>query len=172
MNALCTAGLAGVSGAETRSRGPDSSVAGSPAQLPRPNHRWVVHGVVIRRHELADAWREFVRPPLMFALRGRERLDDRRASNGTVWKFRTGTARRGMPARYGPWATLHTRSGCPLTRPVESGHGAPSAGRVRSIRGILRSGTGLGAGHSQHSDRGSHRGPGRRRDRGRGPEHG
>lgn len=62
--------------------------------------------------------------------------------------------------------------GTPPSGPVESGHGAPSAGRVRSIRGILRSGTGLGAGHSQHSDCGSHRGPGRRRDRGRGPEHG
>ncbi|WP_078899095.1 transposase [Streptomyces sp. KE1] len=209
---------------------------------------------------------------------GRERLGDRRALNGTVWKFRTGTTWRGVPARHGPWATSHARfaGGCGRNRaigrcgrlkrrrtrqaafsrpvgsmavrgpgsagpcsggplrprlgvpvladwpsssqcvvgtffsllsplfdglslissgtggrgvvsdlaerergtgrrpvgPVESGHRAPSAGRVRSIGGILRSGTGLGAGHSQHSDCGSHRGPGRRRDRGRGPEHG
>ncbi|MFD9058371.1 MULTISPECIES: transposase [unclassified Streptomyces] len=144
----------------------------SPVRRPRPRHRWVVPGVVTRRHELSDAWRQFVRPPLPDALRGRERLDDRRALNGTVWKFRTGTTWRGVPTRHGPRATSHARSGCLLARPVESGHGAPSAGRVRSIRGILRSGTGLGAGHSQHSDRGSHRGPGRRRDRGRGPEHG
>lgn len=40
---------------------------------------------------------------------GRERLDDRRVLNGVVWKFRTGTARRDVPDRYGPWATLHTR---------------------------------------------------------------
>lgn len=29
--------------------------------------------------------------------------------NGIVWKFRTGTAWRDVPERYGPWATLHTR---------------------------------------------------------------
>jgi transposase len=36
-------------------------------------------------------------------------VDDRTVLNGIVWKFRTGTARRGVPERYGPWATLHTR---------------------------------------------------------------
>lgn len=40
---------------------------------------------------------------------GRKRLDDRRVLNGIVWKFRTGTAWRDVPDRYGPWATLHTR---------------------------------------------------------------
>ncbi|MFF4148302.1 transposase [Streptomyces sp. NPDC001698] len=40
---------------------------------------------------------------------GRKRLDDRRVLNGIVWKFRTGTAWRDVPERYGPWATLHTR---------------------------------------------------------------
>ncbi|GAA2615721.1 hypothetical protein GCM10010304_81360 [Streptomyces roseoviolaceus] len=29
--------------------------------------------------------------------------------NGIVWKFRTGTAWRDVPERYGPWHTLHTR---------------------------------------------------------------
>jgi transposase len=29
--------------------------------------------------------------------------------NGIVGKFRTGTAWRDVPERYGPWATLHTR---------------------------------------------------------------
>ncbi|MFZ4178286.1 transposase [Streptomyces griseoincarnatus] len=43
------------------------------------------------------------------SLRGRKRLDDRRVLNGIVWKFRTGTAWRDVPERYGPWATLHTR---------------------------------------------------------------
>ncbi|GAA3227148.1 hypothetical protein GCM10020256_38220 [Streptomyces thermocoprophilus] len=40
---------------------------------------------------------------------GRKRLDDRTVLNGIVWKFRTGTAWRDVPERYGPWATLHTR---------------------------------------------------------------
>ncbi|MEV5856742.1 transposase [Streptomyces anulatus] len=43
------------------------------------------------------------------SLRGRKRMDDRRILNGIVWKFRTGTAWRDVPERYGPWATLHTR---------------------------------------------------------------
>ncbi|WP_405862671.1 IS5 family transposase [Streptomyces sp. NBC_00090] len=63
----------------------------------------------MRRHELSDAEWEFVRPLLPESLRGRKRLDDRRVLNGIVWKFRTGTAWRDVPERYGPWATLHTR---------------------------------------------------------------
>ncbi|MDT0470241.1 IS5 family transposase [Streptomyces gibsoniae] len=63
----------------------------------------------MRRHELSDAEWEFVRPLLPASLRGRKRLDDRRVLNGIVWKFRTGTAWRDVPERYGPWATLHTR---------------------------------------------------------------
>lgn len=64
---------------------------------------------MIRRHELSDAQWEFVRPLLPATLRGRRRLDDRQVLNGIVWMFRTGTARRDVPERYGPWATLHTR---------------------------------------------------------------
>ncbi|MGM9465691.1 IS5 family transposase [Streptomyces murinus] len=63
----------------------------------------------MRRHELSDAEWEFVQPLLPESLRGRKRLDDRRVLNGIVWKFRTGTAWRDVPERYGPWATLHTR---------------------------------------------------------------
>ncbi|WP_436844277.1 IS5 family transposase [Streptomyces subrutilus] len=63
----------------------------------------------MRRHELSDVEWEFVRPLLPASLRGRKRLDDRRVLNGIVWKFRTGTAWRDVPERYGPWATLHTR---------------------------------------------------------------
>ncbi|MFF7887803.1 MULTISPECIES: IS5 family transposase [unclassified Streptomyces] len=63
----------------------------------------------MRRHELSDAEWEFVRPLLPASLRGRKRLDDRKVLNGIVWKFRTGTAWRDVPERYGPWATLHTR---------------------------------------------------------------
>ncbi|MFF9228061.1 IS5 family transposase [Streptomyces sp. NPDC014820] len=43
------------------------------------------------------------------SLGGRKRRDDRRVLNGIVRKFRTGTAWRDVPERYGPWATLHTR---------------------------------------------------------------
>ncbi|MGI5401303.1 transposase [Streptomyces sp. CA-135486] len=39
---------------------------------------------------------------------GPKRLDGR-ILNRIVWKFRTGTAWRNMPQRYGSWATLHTR---------------------------------------------------------------
>ncbi|GGY15590.1 transposase [Streptomyces minutiscleroticus] len=69
----------------------------------------VDHGGVVRRHELSGAEWEFVRPLLPASLRGRKRVDDRRVLNGIVWKFRTGTAWRDVPERYGPWATLHTR---------------------------------------------------------------
>ncbi|MFI7085620.1 transposase [Streptomyces anulatus] len=59
---------------------------------------------------MSDAEWEFFRPSLPESLRkGGKRLDDRRVLNGIVWKFRTGTAWRDGPDRYGPWATLHTR---------------------------------------------------------------
>ncbi|RZU34841.1 transposase [Streptomyces sp. BK022] len=64
---------------------------------------------MIRRHELSDAEWEFVRALLPESMRGRKRLDDRRVLNGIVCKFRTGTAWRDVPERYGPWATLHIR---------------------------------------------------------------
>jgi transposase len=64
---------------------------------------------VIRRHELSDAEWAFVQPLLPRSGRGRRRLDDRTVLNGIVWKFRTGTAWRDVPERYGSWATLHTR---------------------------------------------------------------
>ncbi|WP_406116402.1 IS5 family transposase [Streptomyces sp. NBC_01014] len=63
----------------------------------------------MRRHELSDDEWEFVRPLLPKSVRGRKRSDDRTVLNGIVWKFRTGTAWRDVPERYGPWATLHTR---------------------------------------------------------------
>ncbi|MFF2520242.1 IS5 family transposase [Streptomyces sp. NPDC058086] len=63
----------------------------------------------MRRHELSDEEWEFVRPLLPESLRGRKRLDDRTVLNGIVWKFRTGTAWRDVPERYGPWTTLHTQ---------------------------------------------------------------
>ncbi|WP_420881580.1 transposase [Streptomyces rhizosphaericola] len=64
---------------------------------------------MIRRHDLSDAEWEYVQPLPPASLRGRKRLDDRRVLNGTMGEFRTGTAWRDAPERYGPWATLHTR---------------------------------------------------------------
>ncbi|MFI9778780.1 transposase [Streptomyces sp. NPDC051956] len=63
------------------------------------------------RRELSDEKWEFVRPLLPESWRGWKRLDGRTVLNGIVWKFRTGTAWRDVPERYGPWATLtHTVS--------------------------------------------------------------
>ncbi|MFE1265750.1 transposase [Streptomyces albogriseolus] len=42
------------------------------------------------------------------SLLGRQRLDDRTVLNGIVGKLCTGTARRDVPERYGPWATPQT----------------------------------------------------------------
>ncbi|GAB2766134.1 transposase [Streptomyces bullii] len=50
-----------------------------------------------------------MQPLLPRSERGRRRLDDRTVLNGIVWTFRTGTAWRDVPERYGCWATLHTR---------------------------------------------------------------
>ena len=63
---------------------------------------------MIRRHELSDAEWELAASAARLE-RGRKRLDDRTVLNGIVWKFRTGTAWRDVPERYGSWATLHTR---------------------------------------------------------------
>lgn len=64
---------------------------------------------MICRHELSDAEWEFLRPLLPGASCGQKRLDDRTVLNGIVWKFRTGTAWRDAPERYGSWHTSHTR---------------------------------------------------------------
>ncbi|CAM5642244.1 hypothetical protein SALBM217S_00441 [Streptomyces griseoloalbus] len=88
---------------------------------------------MIRRHELSDAEWAFVQPLLPRSERGRRRLDDRTVLNGIVWKFRTGTAWRDVPERYGSWATLHTRfrrwAGAHPSGACLSGLSAPRPGR-------------------------------------------
>lgn len=64
---------------------------------------------MVRRHELSDLEWEVLSALLPRSSSGRPRLDDRRVLNGIVWKLRTGTAWRDVPARYGPWQTLYTR---------------------------------------------------------------
>ncbi|MGW0966659.1 transposase [Streptomyces sp. NPDC002516] len=100
------------------------------------------HGLVIRRHELSDAEWGFVRPLLPHAASGRKRLDDRMVLNGIMWQFRTGSAWRDVPDRYGSWATLHTR----FRRWEDDGTfervlGAPGeggCGRSRELDGVGR----------------------------------
>ena len=65
--------------------------------------------VVIRRHELTDAEWDKLKELLPAGRKGRPREDDRRILNGIVWKFRTGSAWRDVPERYGSWQTLYTR---------------------------------------------------------------
>lgn len=50
-----------------------------------------------------------MQPLLPRSERGSRRLDDRTVLNGIVWKFRTGTAWRDVPERYGSGATPHAR---------------------------------------------------------------
>lgn len=64
---------------------------------------------MVRRHELSDLEWEALNALLPRSSSGRPLLDDRRVLNGIVWKLRTGTAWRDVPARYGSWRTLYTR---------------------------------------------------------------
>jgi transposase len=70
----------------------------------------VDHGRLIRRLELSDAVRVFVRVLLPESLQGRKRLDDRTVLNGIVWKFPVpepldATLRAWHMGR-GPWLVL------------------------------------------------------------------
>ncbi len=69
----------------------------------------VDHGVVIRRHELADHEWELLAPLLPRAATGRPRVSDRQVLNGMVYKIRTGISWRDLPERYGLWKTVYTR---------------------------------------------------------------
>ncbi|MFE3021746.1 transposase [Streptomyces sp. NPDC059256] len=65
---------------------------------------------MIRRHELSNAEREFVRPAVATrGIAGAEAAGRPQGLNGIVWKFRPGTAWREVPGRCGPRATPHTR---------------------------------------------------------------
>jgi len=41
--------------------------------------------------------------------KGRPRVDDRRVTNGMLYKCKTGIAWRDLPERYGPWKTVDNR---------------------------------------------------------------
>jgi transposase len=61
------------------------------------------------RFDLMDAdWAE-IEPLLPTDVRGKERVDDRRALNGIFWGLRTGAPWAGIPARYGSYTTCGNR---------------------------------------------------------------
>lgn len=47
----------------------------------------------MRRHELSDEEWAIIAPPLPNKPRGVARMDDRRVTNGILWRFRTGVLR-------------------------------------------------------------------------------
>ena len=63
-----------------------------------------------RRHELTDAAWVAIAPLLpRDPRRGQKWRGHRTVLNGILWKLSTGAPRRDVPARYGPWQTLHAR---------------------------------------------------------------
>jgi transposase len=63
-----------------------------------------------RRHELTDAAWAAIAPLLpRDPRRGQRWRDHRTVLNGILWKLSTGAPWRDVPARYGPWQTLHAR---------------------------------------------------------------
>ena len=63
----------------------------------------------MRCHELSDEEWAIIAPLLPQNSRGVARVDDRRVINGILWRFRTGSAWRDIPERYGPRTTLYNR---------------------------------------------------------------
>jgi transposase len=64
----------------------------------------------VRRGELTrPAWERIA--PLLPRTDGRGRpwLDHRQVISGVLWRLRTGTPRRDVPDRYGPWQTIYER---------------------------------------------------------------
>lgn len=55
-----------------------------------------------RRYELSDREWAIIEPLLPNKPRGVARVDDRRALNGIMWRFRSGAAWAEVPERYGP----------------------------------------------------------------------
>jgi transposase len=63
-----------------------------------------------RRHELTDAAWAVLAPRLPADPRlGEKWRDHRTVLNGILWKLTTGVPWRDVPARDGPWPTLHSR---------------------------------------------------------------
>ncbi|MDR3117765.1 MAG: transposase [Puniceicoccales bacterium] len=54
-----------------------------------------------------DLWEEL--QPLLPAPKGRHGHDDRLFIEAVSWMLRTGAAWRNLPAKFGPWRTVHGR---------------------------------------------------------------
>ncbi|MFE0866027.1 IS5 family transposase [Streptomyces mutabilis] len=66
--------------------------------------------LVVGRGELTDAACERIAPLLPGVDgRGRPWRNHRQVINGVLWRSRTGSPRRDLPERYGPWQTVHDR---------------------------------------------------------------
>lgn len=65
---------------------------------------------MVKRHEVTDAAWAVIAPLLpRDPRRGQAYRDHRVVLNGILWKLSTGVPWRDVPARYGPWQTLHAR---------------------------------------------------------------
>ncbi len=62
-----------------------------------------------RRYELIDFEWSIIAPLLPNKSRGGPRVDDRRVTNGILWRFRAGTPWADIPERYGPSTTCYNR---------------------------------------------------------------
>jgi len=62
-----------------------------------------------RRFDLTDFEWSVIQPLLPNKSRGVPRVDDRRAINGILWRFRTGSPWADVPERYGPYTTCYNR---------------------------------------------------------------
>ncbi len=65
---------------------------------------------MVGRGELTDkAWEQLAPQLPAHRRKGQRWADHRRVINGILWKLRTGTPWRDLPARYGPWKTCYDR---------------------------------------------------------------
>jgi transposase len=63
----------------------------------------------VARFDLTDAEWELIEPHVPVAATGPLPQRVRDQFNGILWRFRTGSAWRDVPGRYGPWSTVYSR---------------------------------------------------------------
>ena len=61
------------------------------------------------RYDLSETEWRLISPLLPNKPRGVARVDDRRVVNGIFYVLRTGSPRRDLPERYGPYTTVYNR---------------------------------------------------------------
>jgi transposase len=63
----------------------------------------------VARFDVTDAEWALIEPHLPVAATGPLPRRVRDQFNGVLWRFRTGSGRRDVPKRYGPWSTVYSR---------------------------------------------------------------